>query len=138
MPRGRRQPRHQRPSPHRGGTDGSSPTQAALNYAFEQASLRAATLRVVHAWSRPGPQSLIWEPQGAATGEHRKALAEWLASLAEQHPGLALGSVSHHLLQFSQCPLAIVRPDANLPDPAAAPCRTTPPSVRSKQARHQC
>ncbi|WP_332112410.1 universal stress protein [Streptomyces gossypiisoli] len=24
--------------------------------------------------------------------------------------GLALGSVSHHLLQFSLCPLAVVRP----------------------------
>ncbi len=26
--------------------------------------------------------------------------------------GLALGSVSHHLLQFSQCPLAVIRPRA--------------------------
>ncbi|WP_406404538.1 universal stress protein [Streptomyces sp. NBC_00879] len=30
--------------------------------------------------------------------------------------GLALGSVSHHLLQFSQCPLAVVRPR---PEPTA-------------------
>ncbi|WP_225829899.1 universal stress protein [Streptomyces sp. NK08204] len=132
------------------GTDGSAHAQAALAYAFEQASLRGAQLQAVHAWSRPGPRAEVSTAQDAMVKEHRQALEEWLAPLREEHPdvevveqvpdespvtalarasdradllvvgsrglggfhGLALGSVSHHLLQFSQCPLAVIRPRA--------------------------
>ncbi|WP_225101667.1 universal stress protein [Streptomyces sp. CoH27] len=130
------------------GADGSAHSQAALAYAFEQASLRGARLQAVHAWSHPGPHAYVSASQDAMAKEHRQALEEWLAPLREQHPdvevmelvpdeppvialarasdradllvvgsrglggfhGLALGSVSHHLLQFSQCPLAVIRP----------------------------
>ncbi|MGW5114221.1 universal stress protein [Streptomyces noursei] len=130
------------------GTDGSAHSHAALSYAFEEAALHGVPLRVVHAWTRPGPHGLL---TGRALDEavhgHREALEEWLAPLAQQHPevqvekslpeedpmlalvraadradllvvgsrgrggfhGLALGSVSHQLLQFSPCPLAVVR-----------------------------
>ncbi|MEK2478268.1 MULTISPECIES: universal stress protein [Streptomyces] len=131
------------------GTDGSTHSDAALAYAFEQASLRGVPLQVVHAWIRPGLHGLT--TAGAldeAVRAHRKDLEDWLAPLTRQHPevevvkhlpeedpmlalarasdradllvvgsrgrggfrGLAMGSVSHQLLQFSQCPLAVVRP----------------------------
>ncbi|MET8942774.1 universal stress protein [Streptomyces sp. NPDC004542] len=130
------------------GTDGSAHSLAALAYAFEQAALRGAELRAVHAWSHPGPHAYVSAAQDAMAKERRQALEEWLAPLRERYPdvevaervpdeppvtalarasdradllvvgsrglggfhGLALGSVSHHLLQFSQCPLAVVRP----------------------------
>ncbi|ASN22834.1 universal stress protein [Streptomyces pluripotens] len=130
------------------GTDGSAHSQAALAYAFEQASLRSAQLQAVHAWSHPGPHAYVSSAQDAMAKERLQFLEEWLAPLREEHPdvevveqlpdedpvvalarasdradllvvgsrglggfhGLALGSVSHHLLQFSQCPLAIIRP----------------------------
>ncbi|MFE6692280.1 universal stress protein [Streptomyces sp. NPDC057743] len=131
------------------GTDGSAHSDAALAYAFEQASLRGIPLQAVHAWIRPGLHAMT---TGGALDEaatrHREDLAKWLAPLARRYPevevvkdlpeedpmlalarasdradllvvgsrgrggfrGLALGSVSHQLLQFSQCPLAVVRP----------------------------
>nr|WP_162596995.1 universal stress protein [Streptomyces sp. NEAU-S7GS2] len=130
------------------GADGSAHSRAALVYAFEQASLRGAQLRALHAWSYPGPQAAVSAAQDAAAKEDRQALEEWLAPLRQEHPGvevvkepvhedpvpalarasdradllvvgsrgrggfhgLALGSVSHAMLQFSQCPLAVVPP----------------------------
>ncbi|MFE0513672.1 universal stress protein [Streptomyces sp. NPDC058964] len=130
------------------GTDGSAHAQAALAYAFEEASLRGAQLQAVHAWSHPGPHAYVSAAQDTMAKEHVQALEEWLAPLRAEHPdvevveqapdeppvialarasdradllvvgsrglggfhGLALGSVSHQLLQFSQCPLAVIRP----------------------------
>lgn len=132
------------------GTDGSAHSQAALAYAFEEASLRGARVQAVHAWSHPGPHAHVSAAQDVMAKEHLQSLEEWLAPLRERHPhvevmeqvpdeppvialarasdradllvvgsrglggfhGLALGSVSHHLLQFSQCPLAVIRPRA--------------------------
>ncbi len=137
------------------GADGSAHSQAALTYAFQEASLRGAQLQALHASRYPGPDAAVSPVQGAAAEEHRQALDEWLSSLREAHPdvevvaelaheapvlalarasdradllvvgsrgqggfrGLALGSVSHALLQFSQCPLAVVRPRVQ-PTPA--------------------
>ncbi|GGT01845.1 universal stress protein [Streptomyces chromofuscus] len=130
------------------GVDGSAHSEAALAYAFEQASLRGAELQAVHSWSHPGPHAVVSAAQDALAKEQLQALEEWLAPLRERYPavevveqvpdeppvialsrasdradllvvgsrglggfhGLALGSVSHHLLQFSQCPLAVIRP----------------------------
>ncbi|MFI1825526.1 universal stress protein [Streptomyces sp. NPDC020412] len=130
------------------GADGSAHSDAALEYAFQEASLTGAQLQAVHAWSHPGPPAAASTAQDALRQEQQHALKGWLAPLCERHPevevveelpddgpvvalarasdradllvvgsrglggfrGLALGSVSHHLLQFSQCPLAIVRP----------------------------
>ncbi|MCQ4083895.1 universal stress protein [Streptomyces sp. RB6PN25] len=132
------------------GADGSAHSQAALAYAFREASLRGDQLQAVHAWSPPGPPALVSsDPTVAeALSERRRALEEWLAPLRQEYPGvkavedlvqeapvlalarasdradlmvvgsrgrggfhgLALGSVSHALLQFSLCPLAVVRP----------------------------
>ncbi|GAU69784.1 putative Usp family protein [Streptomyces sp. NBRC 110611] len=134
------------------GADGSAHSQAALVYAFQQASLRGARLQAVHAWSYPGPEAAVSPVQDAAAEEHRQSLEEWLRPLREAHPdvevveelaheapipalarasdradlmvvgsrgrggfrGLALGSVSQALLQFSQCPLAVIRPRLQL------------------------
>ncbi|QKV90620.1 universal stress protein [Streptomyces sp. NA02950] len=130
------------------GVDGSEHSDAALAYAFQQASLRSAQLRALHAWSPPVPHAVVSAAQDAMAKEHQEALEEWLAPLREEYPdvevveqlsdespvfalarasdradllvvgsrgrggfrGLALGSVSQHLLQFSLCPLAVVRP----------------------------
>ncbi|MDF3292610.1 universal stress protein [Streptomyces silvisoli] len=128
------------------GADGSPHSLAALAYAFQEASLRGAQLHVLHAWSGPGTPAVTSSDKAAE--EQQRAMAEWLAPLRKEHPGvevledltgespvpalarasdradlmvvgsrgrggfhgLALGSVSHALLQFSQCPLAVVRP----------------------------
>ncbi|ALO92356.1 hypothetical protein SHL15_1179 [Streptomyces hygroscopicus subsp. limoneus] len=130
------------------GVDGSAHSQAALEYAFKEASLRGARLQALYAWSPPGGDALVSPVQDAADAEHRRTLEECLAPLRQKYPdvevmeelahespvlalarasdrsdllvvgsrgrggfrGLALGSVSHHLLQYSMCPIAVIRP----------------------------
>lgn len=132
------------------GTDGSEVSTAALDYAFEEASLRKATLHVLRAWGMPAsmehdaPEP---DPENEAA-KHRRELDEQLLGPRARHPdvkvqvelvrswpsfeliraseradltvvgsrgkggfhGLALGSVSHALLQYAMCPVAVVRP----------------------------
>jgi nucleotide-binding universal stress UspA family protein len=139
------------------GVDGSDPSGSAIEFAFEEANLRHAQLRVVHVWSHPasyGPgsmQPLVYDPQIVAEEESR-ALRETLAVWREKYPdvqvvsevvqgsparilggvsaradllvvgtrglggfaGLLLGSVSHALLHYAHCPVAVV-PSADLP-----------------------
>ncbi len=68
------------------GVDGSKVSEPALEFAFEEAALRRARLRVIHAWSHPasyGPgdmQPLIYDPQVVAEEELAamdKSLAHW-------------------------------------------------------------
>ncbi|MFE6691806.1 universal stress protein [Streptomyces sp. NPDC057743] len=133
------------------GADGSAHSEAALAYAFHEASVRDVQLRVVHASGAPAlPAQVSTEPEKAAqeAAERKRMLEEWLAPLRREHPtvdvredvvrdtpilalarasdradllivgsrgrggfhGLAIGSVSQALLQYSQCPLAVVRP----------------------------
>lgn len=68
------------------GVDGSAVSEPAIGFAFEEAALRRARLRAVHAWSHPaseGPgdmQPLVYDPQIVAEEEMRlveKSLAPW-------------------------------------------------------------
>ncbi|OII67932.1 MULTISPECIES: universal stress protein [unclassified Streptomyces] len=140
------------------GADGAPHTAAALEFAFEAASLRKTGLQVVHAWSLPSPPEppvLVDPDPDEVAHRHQQELEEQLSRLRERYPdvevtedlvhdaavtaltraseradllvlgsrgrggfhGLALGSVSHHLLHLSACPVAIVRPHPS-PSPA--------------------
>lgn len=141
------------------GSDGSPHSTAALDFAFQTASLRKARLHVVHAWKVPYPPEppVAIEPDpDEVAKKHQQELEEQISGLRKQYPdvevtedlvhddpipaltrasdradllvlgsrgrggfhGLALGSVSHHLLHFSECPVAIVRPHPEPPTPA--------------------
>jgi nucleotide-binding universal stress UspA family protein len=139
------------------GVDGSEVAEAAVEFAFEEASLRKARLRVVHVWSHPasdGPgtmQPLVYDPQIVAEEESREVV-ESLAAWRDKYPdvevvseivqgspvrilggvsaradllvvgtrgrggftSLLLGSVSHALLHYAHCPVAVV-PSAEFP-----------------------
>ena len=79
------------------GVDGAEPSGPALGFAFEEASLRKARLRVVHAWSHPasyGPwnmQPVVYEAQIVAEEESR-ALEETLAVWREKYPDVEVVS----------------------------------------------
>ncbi|WP_171113540.1 universal stress protein [Streptomyces gossypiisoli] len=68
------------------GVDGSEYSDAALAYAFQQASLRGAQLQALHAWSPPVPHAVVSAAQDAMAKEHQQALEEWLAPLREEYP----------------------------------------------------
>ena len=74
------------------GVDGSPSGADAIGLAFAEASLRGASLRAVHAWSRPivggGPFALA-EAEETAQGE-RRTLAEALAGWSERHPDVKI------------------------------------------------
>ena len=73
------------------GVDGSASSVAALEFAFEEASLRAVPLVAVHAWSGDDWTELTSElpvPVEFWSGDaqERRVLAEALAGSAERHP----------------------------------------------------
>ena len=132
------------------GVDGSPDSILALDYAFEEASLRKARLRVVSALGLPQgwPQHLLrpLPEDNEEVAMRRSEVEDRLAPLREQHPdvtvevhvhrldpvpvltdaahkadllvmgsrgrggfhGLAVGSVTHKLLHFVGCPMAVV------------------------------
>ncbi|MBO1413084.1 universal stress protein [Streptomyces sp. FH025] len=132
------------------GTDGSEHSAAAMEFAFEEASLRNDRVHALHAWSMPAtPESSEAGPSvEEAEADHRRQLDAQLAPLRQRYPGvetettlvrgravdelvrasdradlavvgsrgkggfhgLALGSVSHGLLHYGICPVAVVRP----------------------------
>ena len=71
------------------GIDGSSQTQAVLEFAFETASLRRAPLVAIHAWRYPvvpdDAMPLVYDPDELATTEGT-ILAEALAGWQERFP----------------------------------------------------
>ena len=73
------------------GVDGSDENEAAVGFAFEEASLRTAELRAVHAWTKPtstGPGDLlplVYDLDDAQEDESR-LLAESLAGWRERYP----------------------------------------------------
>jgi nucleotide-binding universal stress UspA family protein len=77
------------------GVDGSKNSQAAVELALEEASLRGSALRVVHAW-RPAPPDLSaaqgakWRRDRADEVEHRLLISEALAGAGERYPQVAV------------------------------------------------
>lgn len=73
------------------GVDGSEGSQAALGFAFDEASWRGTRLVAVHAWMAPGSNDpyarvpLYYDPDEVAT-EERAVLAEALAGWREKYP----------------------------------------------------
>ena len=136
------------------GTDGSPESTRALQYAFEEASLRNARLRVVNALGLPQgwPKHLLrpLPEDNQEVAVRRQQVDDQIAELRERHPdvtvevhvhrldpvpvltdathkadllvvasrgkggfhGLAVGSVTHKLLHFVGCPMAVVRADS--------------------------
>lgn len=70
------------------GADDAPESEAALGYAFEQAKLRGARLRVLHAWQLPvhayAPEVSYGMDEIAE--ERRRAIAERLAAYQEKYP----------------------------------------------------
>lgn len=80
------------------GADGSPSGQGAVEFAFEEASLRGTGVVALHAWTPwsvavtpPGDPSMTHalEPDALAAGEER-VLAESLAGRRERYPGVAV------------------------------------------------
>lgn len=95
------------------GVDGSETSQAALAFAFAQASSRNVGLTVVHTWQVDGVEgaaaSLTWSVDFAQLGEQeRSVLAEALAGFGELYPDVdvrrhvAQGHPSEELGRLSQ------------------------------------
>lgn len=82
------------PAPARGevvvGVDGSQIGAAALDFAFEEAALRGATLRAVHAWTWFEAGGGFFPRPGDADDEQARArvLKEALAGPRERYPDL--------------------------------------------------
>ena len=96
------------------GVDGSPESLAALRWAADEARLRGATLRAVHAWFMPmvftsGPPLLVLpETRDELGKEGEKVLAHALDAVAADVEGLAVersvveGSAAHSLLRTAK------------------------------------
>ena len=96
------------------GVDGSPESLAALRWAAQEARLRGAMLRAVHAWFMPmvftsGPPLLVLPEAGDELGEEGdKVLSDALEAVAPDVEGLALersvveGSAAHCLLRAAE------------------------------------
>jgi nucleotide-binding universal stress UspA family protein len=94
------------------GVDASEHAAAALGFAFQEASLRGAPLRAVHAWTEPvstGPGDmlpLVYDVQ-KVQGEENRLLAEMLAGWSDKHPDVTVtrdvvrGRADHALIEAS-------------------------------------
>ncbi|GGW08521.1 universal stress protein [Streptomyces narbonensis] len=69
------------------GVDGSESSRAAVAFAVEEASLRAARLRAVWVWPR---SVLAHDDGGEGLAERRRLLAESVAGRAERYPDVAI------------------------------------------------
>ena len=83
------------------GVDTAAAAEPAVGFAFEEASLRGARLRVIHAWSHPasdGPgdmQPLVYDPRMVA-GEELRHLEESLTTWRDKFPDVeAVSDVIH-------------------------------------------
>lgn len=83
------------------GVDGSEISEPATGFAFEEARLRRARLRMVHVWSHPAArwpgdmQPLVHDPQIIAEQELR-SVEESHARWRERHPGVEVISEVVH------------------------------------------
>ncbi|MFF5264715.1 universal stress protein [Actinomadura viridis] len=91
----RREPEHAAHGEIVVGVDGSEGSAAALAFAFEEASLRGARLRVVLAWTHPEPagpggvEPLVYDVD-AVGEEQERALAEFVAGGQADFPDVPL------------------------------------------------
>jgi nucleotide-binding universal stress UspA family protein len=79
------------------GVDGSEPSGAALEFAFEEADLRGVPLHAVHAWQPPSPPwraGLRYDADEIETAQ-RHQLYGWLQPAKDKHPHVP---VEHHLV----------------------------------------
>ncbi|MFI8260926.1 universal stress protein [Streptomyces sp. NPDC085665] len=74
------------------GTDGSASATAALAFAFDEADLRGAALRVVCVWQRP---LIMLDDEEVALRAQRTLLSEATAGLSEKYPDV---HVTHEVL----------------------------------------
>ncbi|MFF5210599.1 universal stress protein [Streptosporangium sp. NPDC000396] len=80
------------------GVDGSPAGEAAIEFAFAEASLRGAVLRAVHAWRQPvvgGGPFALQVAEEMAQGE-RRLLAEALAGRSERYPDVKVTEQVEH------------------------------------------
>lgn len=83
------------------GVDGSATSEPATGFAFEEAGLRGARLRMIHVWSHPAFRSpgdlrpLVHDPQIIAAEELR-SVEESQARWREKHPGVEVISEVVH------------------------------------------
>jgi nucleotide-binding universal stress UspA family protein len=71
------------------GFDPAGECRAALEYAFEEAALRGARLRVVHAWQPPAPTGAGYTVDEREAAESaRWATVRATADLRQEHPGV--------------------------------------------------
>ncbi|PWK65200.1 nucleotide-binding universal stress UspA family protein [Streptomyces sp. CG 926] len=93
------------------GIDGSPSSTAALAFAFDEADLRGASLRVVSVWQ---PPLLLLHDEDVALQEQRALLAEATAGLAGKYPDVTLtheipmGHPVEELAQAAEHALAVV------------------------------
>jgi nucleotide-binding universal stress UspA family protein len=82
------------------GTDGSADSTAAIEYAFQQASLRGDPLVVIRALGLPQgwPKHLLrpLPPDDEETRKERRAVENQLAGLRERHPDVPVEVQVHH------------------------------------------
>ncbi|MGW5532301.1 universal stress protein [Streptomyces xanthochromogenes] len=69
------------------GVDGSEPSNAAIDLAFREASLRGCALRAVSVWH---PPAFSFADDSAARHAQRRMLSEAVAGWSEQFPDVAL------------------------------------------------
>ncbi|MFE2140540.1 universal stress protein [Streptomyces sp. NPDC059456] len=74
------------------GIDGSASATAALTFAFDEADLRGAALRVVCVWQRP---LIMLDEEQVALRAQRTLLSEATAGLSEKYPDV---HVTHEVL----------------------------------------
>jgi nucleotide-binding universal stress UspA family protein len=90
---------NQAPGPVVAGVDGSPASQAALWFAFEEATLRDVPLIAVCALAdAPGRLGVA------------RQMEEDFSHLMTRCEGMSLGSVAATLLHHSPCPVAVVHP----------------------------
>jgi nucleotide-binding universal stress UspA family protein len=88
------------PGPVVAGVDGSAPSQAALEFAFEEADLRGVPLRAVYAWhppSAPWRADLRYDPAEIETAQ-RHQVRDWVQPVHDKYPRVAV----EHLLVVGQ------------------------------------
>ena len=80
------------------GVDGSPTSEAAIDFAFEEAAVRGAPLVTVHAWSDPRPTLSDISPTDFTRLEEseRMQLAEHLVPWRERYPDVEVISVVAH------------------------------------------